>query len=124
MKCSSLEEGIKINNQVDQGLSSSLFTQNLGQIFKVCNSVYENNQTFNQITDHPSNFYSSVQLFTMFSTLAHFLFLFSGWVLKDLIAVLSTLTSQRVVPKLVELLVVRNILAEAVNQEVTHGSNT
>merc|ERR1712136_269434 len=34
MKCSSLEEGIKINNQVDQGLSSSLFTQNLGQIFK------------------------------------------------------------------------------------------
>ena len=35
LKCSSLEEAIKINNQVDQGLSSSLFTQNLGQIFKV-----------------------------------------------------------------------------------------
>lgn len=34
LKCSSLEEAIQINNQVDQGLSSSLFTQNMGQVFK------------------------------------------------------------------------------------------
>ena len=37
LKCSSLEEAIQINNQVDQGLSSSLFTQNMGQVFKVAN---------------------------------------------------------------------------------------
>lgn len=35
VKCSSLEEGIKWNNEVKQGLSSSLFTQNLGNVFKV-----------------------------------------------------------------------------------------
>lgn len=35
LKCKSMDEAIAINNSVDQGLSSSLFTQNLGQIFKV-----------------------------------------------------------------------------------------
>lgn len=34
LKYSSFEEAIKMNNQVDQGLSSSLFTQNMGQVFK------------------------------------------------------------------------------------------
>ena len=36
LKCKSLEEGIEWNNEVEQGLSSSLFTQNLGNVFKVC----------------------------------------------------------------------------------------
>ncbi|XP_071547548.1 alpha-aminoadipic semialdehyde dehydrogenase [Panulirus ornatus] len=34
LKCSSVDEGIKWNNEVKQGLSSSLFTQNLGNLFK------------------------------------------------------------------------------------------
>jgi len=34
MKCSSLDEAIQWNNEVAQGLSSSLFTQNLGNVFK------------------------------------------------------------------------------------------
>ncbi|XP_023349089.1 putative aldehyde dehydrogenase family 7 member A1 homolog [Eurytemora carolleeae] len=34
LKCSSLEEGISINNEVEQGLSSSLFTKDLGNVFK------------------------------------------------------------------------------------------
>lgn len=29
-----LDEGIKINNEVKQGLSSSIFTQNVGNVFK------------------------------------------------------------------------------------------
>lgn len=33
-----LETGVKYNNEVEQGLSSSLFTENLGDIFKVRNS--------------------------------------------------------------------------------------
>ena len=35
LKCKSVEEGIAWNNEVEQGLSSSLFTQDLGNIFKV-----------------------------------------------------------------------------------------
>lgn len=35
LKCSDVDQAIAINNSVDQGLSSSLFTQNLGHIFKV-----------------------------------------------------------------------------------------
>jgi aldehyde dehydrogenase family 7 protein A1 len=35
LKCHSVDEAIAINNCVDQGLSSSLFTQNLGDVFKV-----------------------------------------------------------------------------------------
>jgi aldehyde dehydrogenase family 7 protein A1 len=35
LKCEDMDEAIAINNSVDQGLSSSMFTQNLGQIFKV-----------------------------------------------------------------------------------------
>ena len=31
-----LNTGIKYNNEVEQGLSSSLFTENLGDVFKVC----------------------------------------------------------------------------------------
>lgn len=34
LKCSSLEEGIKWNNEVEQGLSSSLFTTNMESLFK------------------------------------------------------------------------------------------
>jgi len=35
LKMNNLNEAIKINNCVDQGLSSSLFTQNIGNIFQV-----------------------------------------------------------------------------------------
>lgn len=34
LKCKSLEEGIKWNNEVEQGLSSSLFTKNMESLFK------------------------------------------------------------------------------------------
>jgi len=34
LKCSSVEEGIAINNEVEQGLSSSIFTKDLGNVFK------------------------------------------------------------------------------------------
>jgi len=34
LKCSSLDEAIAWNNEVEQGLSSSLFTQNMGNMFK------------------------------------------------------------------------------------------
>jgi len=34
LKCHNVDEAIAMNNAVDQGLSSSLFTQNLGDIFK------------------------------------------------------------------------------------------
>ena len=36
LKCSSIDEAIVWNNEVKQGLSSSLFTQDLGKVFKVC----------------------------------------------------------------------------------------
>lgn len=39
IKSSSLDEAIAFNNSVDQGLSSSLFTENLGNIFKVRQEV-------------------------------------------------------------------------------------
>lgn len=35
LKCKSLEEGIAWNNEVEQGLSSSLFTKNVEHVFKV-----------------------------------------------------------------------------------------
>lgn len=35
LKCDSLEEGIKWNNEVEQGLSSSLFTSNVAKVYKV-----------------------------------------------------------------------------------------
>ena len=34
MSCSSLEHAIAINNEVAQGLSSSLFTRNLENVFR------------------------------------------------------------------------------------------
>jgi len=34
LKCNSLDEAIEWNNEVEQGLSSSLFTKNLGDVFK------------------------------------------------------------------------------------------
>jgi len=34
LKCSSLDQGISINNEVEQGLSSSIFTTDLGNVFK------------------------------------------------------------------------------------------
>ena len=40
LKCKNVEEAIEWNNEVEQGLSSSLFTQNIGNIFKV-KSYYE-----------------------------------------------------------------------------------
>ena len=35
LRCSSLDEGIAINNEVEQGLSSSIFTKDLGNVFQV-----------------------------------------------------------------------------------------
>ena len=35
LKCRSVDQAIAINNEVEQGLSSSLFTQNMGNLFKV-----------------------------------------------------------------------------------------
>ena len=35
LKCKSVEEAIAINNEVEQGLSSSIFTKDLGNVFKV-----------------------------------------------------------------------------------------
>lgn len=43
LKCKSLEEGIRWNNEVDQGLSSSLFTKNIENVYKV-KFRYKNNQ--------------------------------------------------------------------------------
>ena len=34
LKCSSVEDGIAMNNEVEQGLSSSIFTKDLGNVFK------------------------------------------------------------------------------------------
>jgi aldehyde dehydrogenase family 7 protein A1 len=34
LKCSSFEEGVAWNNEVDQGLTSSLFTQDVGKVFE------------------------------------------------------------------------------------------
>lgn len=34
IECESVDQAIQYNNEVDQGLSSSLFTQNLGEVFK------------------------------------------------------------------------------------------
>ena len=39
LQCSSLEQAIKWNNEVEQGLSSSLFTKNVQNVFKV--SLYK-----------------------------------------------------------------------------------
>ena len=38
MKMKSLDEGIRLNNEVQQGLSSSLFTKDIGNVFKVSNA--------------------------------------------------------------------------------------
>ena len=35
LKCSSVEEAVQWNNEVEQGLSSSIFTQNVGNLFRV-----------------------------------------------------------------------------------------
>ena len=37
LKCGSIDEAIQWNNEVEAGLSSSLFTKNLGDVFKVTN---------------------------------------------------------------------------------------
>lgn len=34
LKCSSVEEGVQWNNEVDQGLTSSLFTQSVDKVFQ------------------------------------------------------------------------------------------
>lgn len=39
-EANSLEDAITINNSVQQGLSSSLFTKNLGNVFQVYNYIY------------------------------------------------------------------------------------
>ena len=36
LKCRSVDQAIAINNEVEQGLSSSIFTKDLGNVFKVC----------------------------------------------------------------------------------------
>lgn len=36
LKTSSIDEAIKWNNSVEQGLSSSIFTQNVSNVFQVC----------------------------------------------------------------------------------------
>lgn len=36
LEAQNLQEAIEWNNEVNQGLSSSLFTSNLGKIFEVC----------------------------------------------------------------------------------------
>lgn len=35
IECDSVDQAIEYNNEVEQGLSSSLFTSNLGEVFKV-----------------------------------------------------------------------------------------
>ena len=35
LKCRSVDQAIAINNEVEQGLSSSIFTKDLGNVFKV-----------------------------------------------------------------------------------------
>ena len=35
LKCSSFDEGINWNNEVEQGLSSSIFTKDIGNVFQV-----------------------------------------------------------------------------------------
>ena len=51
LKCGSIDEGIQWNNEVEAGLSSSLFTKNLGDVFKVmcitCNWVLSVTNVFN-----------------------------------------------------------------------------
>ncbi len=39
LKVKDVDEGIKVNNGVEQGLSSSLFTKNIGNIFQVDNKI-------------------------------------------------------------------------------------
>lgn len=36
LKAENIEEAISLNNEVPQGLSSSIFTQDIGKIFEVC----------------------------------------------------------------------------------------
>lgn len=40
LEASSVEEAISWNNEVTQGLSSSIFTQNINNIFKVIETLY------------------------------------------------------------------------------------
>lgn len=40
IKCSSIDEAIQINNEAKQGLSSSLFTKSIPDLFKVILSLY------------------------------------------------------------------------------------
>ena len=44
LKCSSFDEGIGWNNEVEQGLSSSIFTKDIGNVFQVqiviCHNEY------------------------------------------------------------------------------------
>ena len=35
LKCKDVDDAISINNEVEQGLSSSIFTKDLGNVFKV-----------------------------------------------------------------------------------------
>lgn len=41
LKCASVDEGISWNNEVKQGLSSSLFTKSLGNVFKVSKQLFQ-----------------------------------------------------------------------------------
>jgi aldehyde dehydrogenase family 7 member A1 len=40
LKCKDMDEAMRWNNEVKQGLSSSIFTKDLGRIFKVNNNLF------------------------------------------------------------------------------------
>ena len=42
IECDSVDQAIEYNNEVEQGLSSSLFTSNLGEVFKVIACLLRN----------------------------------------------------------------------------------
>ncbi len=63
LKTSSLDEAIGWNNEVEQGLSSSLFTQKLGNVFKVNifpKPILEIRAPLTLIDQGPSNFEKKV----------------------------------------------------------------
>ena len=69
LKCQSLDDGIAINNSVDQGLSSSLFTQNLGHIFKVSffKTIFKLNIKFGKVFFNIAKFYLKIPTIPHFS---------------------------------------------------------
>ena len=56
LKTSSLDEAIAWNNEVEQGLSSSLFTQNMGNLFKVLLKQWRTKRFFFRLKQMNSEF--------------------------------------------------------------------